>query len=314
MAGFCIDESSFQCLSDLPLVISRLNDQLATIHDEHHQQVYKSSELDHTHVLEGVEFCDLLYNGEFGLIDQDERLLLQQTINRCIVWDAEDFDIPDGEILLNGQQTACASIMFVCTKALVEEAIGIISLSPSESLNVCEVSVGESTTRVFHVGLESRLEPFYRFQICFEKVSREDFGNSVHLSFPRLRFALELSSQLRRFRQNYADIRDTIVVHLASINDEFLDQLLTGAQLSEACALVRSSCGVDISPESPNTHRNTSAMREREVQFRGSTIVCEFHTKLKPTQDRIHFSPTVRSEADDRKYIVVGPFAEHLTT
>ena len=51
-----------------------------------------------------------------------------------------------------------------------------------------------------------------------------------------------------------------------------------------------------------------------QILFRGNKIVCEFHTKLKPTHDRIHFSPSVRSETDESKYIVVGPFAEHLTT
>ncbi len=85
MAGFCIDELSFWHVADLPIVISRLNDQLSTIHDQHHQQVHRSSELDYIQVLDGVDFCDLLYNGELGLIDQDERLLLQQNINRCIV-------------------------------------------------------------------------------------------------------------------------------------------------------------------------------------------------------------------------------------
>lgn len=314
MAGFCIDELSFWHVADLPIVISRLNDQLSTIHDQHHQQVHRSSELDYIQVLDGVDFCDLLYNGELGLIDQDERLLLQQTINRCIVWDAENFDLPDGEILFNDNQAACASIMFIVTKALAGESMGIISQLPPKGVGVCNASVDRASTCVFHVGLDTRLDQFYRFQICFEKVSREDFGKWVHLSFPRLRFALEISSQLRRFRQNFDDIRDIVVGHLASVNDEFLDLLVAGAQLPDACDRIRSTCGVSISPESPNTHRNAIAMREREVQFRGNKIVCEFHTKLTPTHDRIHFSPTVRSEADDSKYIVVGPFAEHLTT
>ncbi len=314
MAGFCIDESSFSHVADLPIVVSRLNDQLSTIHDLHRQQVYKSSELDFIHVLDGVEFCELLYNGTLGLIDHDERVLLQQTINRCIVWDAEEFDIPGGKVRYNGTQTACASIMFVVTKALDGVAIGIISQSPPNGLGVRNAAVDQTATRVFHVGLDTRLEQFYRFQMCFEQVSREDFGNWVQLSFPRLRFALELSPQLRRFRESYDSIRHKIVNHLASVNDLFLDLLIAGAQLSDACHQVGATCGVEISPESPNTHGNAAAMREREVHFRGSTIVCEFHTKLAPTHDRIHFSPTVRYEPDNRKYLVVGPFAEHLTT
>ncbi len=314
MAGFCIDESSFSKVADLTQVVRRLNDQLSTIHDIHRQQVYKSSKLDFVQVLDEVEFCDLLYNGTLGLIDHDERMLLQQTINRCILWDAEGFDIPDGEVVFEGTQTLCASIMFVITKALDGVAIGIISQSPPNGLGVRNVSIAETTTSVFHVGLDTRLDQFYRFQMCFEQVSREDFGKWVHLSFPRLRFALELSSQLRRFRESYESVRNKIVNHLASVNDLLLDLLIAGAQLSDACRQVGAACGVDISPESPNTHGNAEAMRQREVTFRGNRIVCEFHTKITPTHDRIHFSPKVRSEPDSSKYLVVGPFAEHLMT
>jgi hypothetical protein len=312
MAGFCIDESSFRQIADLPIVIGQLNHQLSTIHNQHRQTVFKSWELDYVEVNEGVEFCDLLYSGELNLIDHDERILLIQTIDRCIVWDDAQFKIPDGEILLNGEATGSASIMFVATKALAADAIGIISL-PLEGRGECSASVGPTPTKVYQVGLSTRLEPFYRFQMGFEKVSREEFTDWVPLAFPRLRFALEISSQIRRFQQKYDDIRDTIVDHLATLNDDFLSLLLEGHRLADVCDRVKSTRGVVISPESPNTHGNASAMREREVSFRGEKIVCEFHTKLHPTHDRIHFSPSVRSDTDENKFLVVGPFAEHLT-
>ena len=308
MAGFCIDETSFQRLVDLPSVISRLNDQLSTIHNQHQQQVFKSSEPDYVEVVAELELWKLLYDSSLGLISHDDRLLLIQTIDKCVVWDT-DFEMPTEEVAFNNQPCDSFSIVFVSAQALNGAAIGIISSVPG----ICNVSIGRASTNVFQVSLDERLERFYRFQTCFEEISRDNFAKWVHLSFPRFRFALELSSQLRRFRQNYDNIRDIVVEHLSAVNDEFSDLLIEGAQLSEACDRVKSSWGVVISPESPNTHRNASAMREREVEYMGERIVCEFHTKLTPTHDRIHFSPTVRIEADGRKYIVVGPFAEHLT-
>ena len=314
MAGFCIDESSFQNVVNLPLVIGQLNDQLSMIHNQHQQPVFKCSELDYVEVSEGVEFSSLLYSGDLNLIDHDERILLIQTIDKCIVWDDENFEIPDGEIMFNGNPTGSASILFVATKAIGMDAIGIISLLPTDGIGLCTASVGLASTKVFHVGLSTQLEPFYRFQMCFEKVSAEQFSNWVHLAFPSLRFALEIKSQIRRFQQKYDDIRETIVGHLAALNDEFLSLLIEGVPLSDACDRVKSICGVVISPESPNTHANASAMREREVIFKDEKIVCEFHTKFHPTHDRIHFSPSVRSDSDDSKFLVVGRFAEHLTT
>ena len=240
--------------------------------------------------------------------------MLLQTIDRCIVWDDGEFDIPDGQVLYNNEPTDCASIMFVATKAIANEAIGIVSLVPEDGSGACTASIGERTANVFNVGTTSQLEPFYRFLICLEKVPRDSFYKWVHLAFPRLRFALEIGPQIRRFRQDYNSIRETIVDHLAAVNDVFLSLLIAGTQLSDVCAEVKATCGVDISPESPNTHGNPSAMSEREVEFEGESVMCEFHTKLTPTHDRIHFSPTVRTESDEISYLVVGPFADHLTT
>lgn len=129
-----------------------------------------------------MEFCNLLYSGELNLIDHDERILLIQTIDKCIVWDDEDFEIPDGQISFNGESSGSASIMFVATKSLAKDAIGIISLHPPEGIGLCTASVGLASTNVYHVGLNTQLEPFYRFQMCFEKVSSDEFHNSVGLA------------------------------------------------------------------------------------------------------------------------------------
>lgn len=312
MAGFCIDEKSFTNIDNLPVVIGRLNERLSTIHNKHQQEVFKSSKLDYVEVVAGVELCSLLYDGSLDLIPHDDRLLLIQTIDKCIVWDC-DFELPSEEIRFDGQASDSLSVMFVAAQAVRGIAVGLISSVPIQDAGTVSISVGSESFMVFRVSLDDRLERFYRFQVCYEKASRDEFGQWVHLLFPRLRFALELSPQLRRFRQNYEDIREMIVDHLAALNDEFIDLLLDGSQLSDACERVKASCGVVMSPESPNTHKNSSAMREREVEFEGTKIVCEFHTKLTPTHDRIHFSPAIRTERDGARFIVVGPFAEHLT-
>ncbi|MQY29478.1 hypothetical protein [Nocardia aurantia] len=64
---------------------------------------------------------------------------------------------------------------------------------------------------------------------------------------------------------------------------------------------------VVCSPESANTHANRAAMRRRTVRFGDRSIVCEWHAKLEPTRNRVHFAIE-----EDRVYI--GLFVDHLPT
>lgn len=314
MVGFCIDETKFANVDDLTTVVQRLNELLSTIHNRQGQQVYKSPILDYIEIAEGVELWNLLYNGELGLLDQDDRMLLIATLNRCVGLDSLEFEIPDGEVSIAGESVASETVLFAIAKALSKEAIGIIHPKPVERLGPLEAAVGAYSTRVFHVGLSLPLEEFYRFMISLEEVSRQDFSKWTSFAFERLRFAHDPSLQIGRFKQKYEAIRDDIIKHLSAINDEFVSLLIEGEQLVDVCKRIKAECRVDISPESPNTHGNASAMKEREVVFEGRTIVCEFHSKLTPTYDRIHFSPTLRMDKNKRPYLVIGPFGEHLKT
>ncbi|MEO8496980.1 MAG: hypothetical protein ABI614_18065 [Planctomycetota bacterium] len=314
VVGFCIDETKFVNVDDLTTVVQRLNELLSTIHNRQGQQVYKSPNLDYIEIVEGVELCSLLYNGGLRLLDQDDRMLLIAALNRCVGLDSLEFEIPDGEVSIAGESVESETVLFAIAKALSKEAIGIIHPKPVERLGPLEATVGAHSTQVFHVGLSLPLEEFYRFMISLEEVSRQDFPKWTSFAFERLRFALDPGSQIGRFKQKYEAIRDDIIKHLSAINDEFVSMLVEGEQLADVCNRIKAECGVNISTESPKTHGNASAMKEREVVFEGSRIVCEFHSKLTPTHDRIHFSPTLRKDKHERPYLVIGPFAEHLKT
>jgi len=53
-------------------------------------------------------------------------------------------------------------------------------------------------------------------------------------------------------------------------------------------------------------------MKEREVIIDGELIICEYHIKLTPTYDRIHFHPGKQDIAEGK--IIIGIFAKHLNT
>ncbi len=51
-----------------------------------------------------------------------------------------------------------------------------------------------------------------------------------------------------------------------------------------------------------------------------TTLMCEWHTKLTPTTDRIHFHPGIdapeeakKDKAAREKLLIVGMFVDHLT-
>ena len=77
-----------------------------------------------------------------------------------------------------------------------------------------------------------------------------------------------------------------------------------------------SAAGINLSPESPNTHKDTSKMALRDIDISGSSICCEWHAKYAPTKGRIHFhigtnlADAVNTTTNDK--VIIGIFCEHL--
>ena len=68
--------------------------------------------------------------------------------------------------------------------------------------------------------------------------------------------------------------------------------------------------GIEVSIEG-NTRNSESLMRLRDVEFRGQTHRCEWHSKIEPHRNRIHFC-VIDNMAETR--ILIGIFTEHLPT
>ncbi|HHC7401552.1 TPA: hypothetical protein ACN30A_000155 [Vibrio parahaemolyticus] len=83
--------------------------------------------------------------------------------------------------------------------------------------------------------------------------------------------------------------------------------------ISEAAAK-----GIDLSPESPSTHRNSSAMAQRKITINGKEVLCEWHTKLQATAGRVHyclnFSEPVEISESVKGRVIIGIFTEHFDT
>jgi len=101
------------------------------------------------------------------------------------------------------------------------------------------------------------------------------------------------------------------VALIGVINDHFVAEYrrCNGIPYDVQAALGKYHC--DLSPESPKTRSSPKLMRQREVSFNGRTYRCEWHAKLEPNRNRIHFAMM-----DDQfaEMVLIGIFVEHLDT
>jgi len=124
--------------------------------------------------------------------------------------------------------------------------------------------------------------------------------------FPQLVFSDSAWSHLGSLEGAVYENLRALLHHLAVLND-YVVEIWSKFDSTVDRQAALGSRGITASPESPNTRRNTDAMSERDFQF-GSTVQrCEWHTKIRPDANRVHFA-VVEGKA------YVGGIVGHLTT
>lgn len=122
--------------------------------------------------------------------------------------------------------------------------------------------------------------------------------------FPNLTFADRAWGDTNKLQGDARDIYDALFTHLRVLNDHVGEIWRTFTESIERQSAL-GSYGVSGSPESPKTRRDAAAMKERDFAFGGRTIRCEWHTKMRPTVNRVHFAVG----ADE---IFIGTITDHL--
>ncbi len=154
---------------------------------------------------------------------------------------------------------------------------------------------------------------FYRDLPDLLDLGPEALINNCVRAFPNLYFKSEIAGEIKNFSRSYRDIRDDLHQALIALNDELPRLIEAGVPHQELGARFAAVSGFDFSPESPKTHRNKDAMKERNVSLGDKTFCCEWHLKIEPHRDRIHihfYDPCI----GNGRQILVGIFCEHLTT
>jgi hypothetical protein len=313
---FVIDESSFvleglaagivqECLVDLLELITHCRGDA--------QVIGRFSEIYQVPIDSSSELHDLLFAEPAPVaLPRDLRVGVATAIERCAIWNLNDDDVVELEARLNGELLGFApSIVFVHKS--VGERTGrsclVLRCSHRSGERVVEVA---GVSRALHfIGTPNDLPCFFRGLFELEEVDERTYMQLAPLAFPHLTFADGLDRQFRRFSRPFVSIRQDVTRHLAALNDHWEAAFQGYPAPSEVARRMSALANVDMSPESPNTKANHRAWHQRRIVLGGRELYCEWHMKLLPTVDRIHFHPG--NPAIDRGPII-GIFADHLDT
>jgi hypothetical protein len=316
-ARFCIAETGLPLLGDAcdeEAVSQRLEELLALIGCcwREQQEVCRWSKLEYVEIVPGVCLADLMYQPQ--RLDRVLQLALQETLNRCRLWDGNDDAVePTVELLVDDEEEDAPSAVWACAEQESGRAVACLSISPCDS-GQRRVQVAGKSWRVFFLCQSecSCRREFYRTIPTIEDLDEDKYLAAAPLMFPTLYFKPDIGREFRRFAGGYRAVREEVTRHLAILSDHFLRIFGSQHQQLEPTLKELRACGLDVSGESPSTKSNKDAWKQRKITIAGQDLYCELHLKLEPTKNRIHFHPGQPDIADGK--VIIGIFHEHLPT
>ena len=257
-------------------------------------------------------------------IDRDIRLGLSTALDQCVEWD--DLVNPPPNPRVTVTEVECESVTIALVHSQITNGRGAACLCLGARIDRSTpraVTVGTSTKEVHFITEPCNLRLFFRTLPELEDLNNEEYMANAADAFPDLAFVPKLASQFSHFRTKYREARPEVTRHLAVLNDDF-QRIFEGYGFKpHETQVALNDLGVNASPESPKVRANAKAMKQRDVEVDvvtighrtlnvGTTVRCEWHTKIHATADRIHFHPGKTAIAEG--HVLVGIFAEHLLT
>lgn len=171
-----------------------------------------------------------------------------------------------------------------------------------------------NAVRMYRLTSWVELRSSVRIFFVVEKLPEAELSNYSGIMFDSLYFHCPLDD-IKTVGLKYFNSIGDIVKHLAYLNDRVLLDFQESSDDRELTTRAGSQ-GVNMTPESHATRTNRAAMQQREVTVLGVPITCEWHTKLTPTQGRIHFYPWATRHSEFGKLIgqkvIIGIICKHL--
>jgi hypothetical protein len=303
-----IDETSFDFRGLQAVAIEdRLDDFNATVRNLRLDGIaaWKPPMLDAFACVDGKELFDYLTDKSGSAIDRDTKEFFFSILDKCPEWETPalaclDVALPGGQVIM------ALSVAFALTCAIGGHGVACLVFGSCDRRRFVEVTGSGQSRTIFFFADRETLPQFWRSLYELEDIPEEGFFTYARQAFPALLLHPDLT--FRRFEGSYRSLRPQVMTHLGILNDDFL--AVHRAASGIAKTVESSLAGIGASPESPKTHQNEKAMRQRDVTYDDKTIRCEWHTKIEPHRNRIHFA----FNADLGDSILIGIFVDHLDT
>ena len=251
-----------------------------------------------------------LYSYLLSSVNRDVMLRFFSLVDKCSEWDAAYPRCDEAEI--NGMaRKSMWSVCFAITAVISGHGVACLVFPGLKQRGFLEIDSDIGQCQVFFFASAEEMIHFWRGLYELENISEQEFFKSIDRAFPSLIFHPDLT--FRRFEGSYQGLRELVIRHLGELNDHFLEEYRStsaAGRVSDIESYFGSRGVGGVSRESVRTRGNVGAMRMREVEFNGRRVMCEWHTKLRPEINRIHFA--FGDEFDDK--ILVGIFVDHLPT
>jgi len=202
---------------------------------------------------------------------------------------------------------------------------------PSASLtlgttNVIVTRTASANVETHFVSDESGRTRFWRDMIDLDGDTFESFLRLASRAYPDLHFIEGvLTGADHHLAGGYLALRKRIQLALAVLNDwgswVFTspppaiapgEPTMHDNATSPTNQLIErrfAGLGMTAAPENPNVRAHKASREARETILSGRTLFCEWHIKLEPHQNRVHFHKPV---AESNNKVVVGMIHEHL--
>lgn len=300
--SFCLDDECF--VSALRQVkdgengsLEALVDLISSISDKNKAEIFISNDC-LSHQVNGETACDFFYGAMGDLFGEDLTRELQISLDRHSEFDPSDLFTEDYDFDVDG---ASCSYLFLRRNGYG----GLISVDDATGFSWWDEN------RMTLVDNEVKIRGHYR------KVIDYDYSVSLlqdvsEVAFDNIFFNIPLKN-LSKLGVCHVLHKEAILSHFGYLNDYAQSEYLDSPDQFIAKA---ASKGVTLSPESPQTHKDSKAMDQRTFQIGGNNVLCEWHTKITPTEGRIHFhfGRNLPKEVNDTTSgkLIVGAFVDHF--
>jgi hypothetical protein len=297
------DEQIERCLDDL-------NEGLRELRRQRPNGVIRAPMWESVECLDGCELYQFLCREHPSRVDRDTLLLTYSLLDKCPEWDDSSVGSIDTMVSIDGGAPVMAlSVGYALAMARKGNGIACLVFPGAARREFLKVSGERGEAMVFFFCEPLALPEFWRSLFVLENVSEHEFFELAELAFPGLAFHPELS--FGRFSGTYLTVRDRVVTILAGLNDNFAEEYARSGGLPRQLEVAMGRHHVDLSLESTKTRASERLMRLRDVTYGGRRFRCEWHAKLEPNRNRIHFSEPSEYLAGR---ILIGIFDDHLDT